>query len=176
MYTAISHLFGKTTTAIKLLSTENGRIKLQTLDDVVIYAHTQGIFFFFYKNRGQYVEYYIQLAELMRSENRKGWAAHCYLEAFDMVWRDYQSVAIYGARDKEKERIDPYDLYGKIRIYMVETGNTGGLKRLKENHRKHREYADIELRYAHLSRRREREESIDKLLDMDFDIDNFHCD
>ncbi|MFI3288643.1 MAG: hypothetical protein SNH55_07850 [Rikenellaceae bacterium] len=40
----------------------------------------------------------------------------------------------------------------------------------------HREYADVELRFACLKRRIKREESIEKLLDIDFDLDNFHDD
>ncbi len=180
MYTVISHLFYKAKgSAIKILSTENGRIKLQTFDDVKIYAHTQGIFYFVYYDKRQFAEYYIQLAELMRGESHNRWATRCYLKALDEAWRLYQDIAIFHDfrhADAKNEPVNPYELYETVRLYMLETGNTGGLKRLKETHRKHREYADIELRYAHLSKRRDHERSIEDLLDKDFDPDRYHYD
>lgn len=171
MYSIISHLFRNCATkSIKLISTENGRIKLQTLDDVKIYAHTQGIFFFQYKSKRQETSYYLQLAELMRGENRHRWAARCYIKALENAWQIYHNVAVSGEGDKgnEQECIDPYDIYKTARLHLLEIDNIGGLKKLKEAHQKGRAYADLELRYTINSRDNMRKTKVESLLDKDF--------
>ncbi len=51
-------------TTERLLSTKDGRIVIETLEDVMVYAQTQGICFYDYYQEDRLVDYALDLAEL----------------------------------------------------------------------------------------------------------------
>lgn len=117
-----TYLYGKLSqkaTSVKLFSVRKGRIALNTLEDAMIYASTQGLDFEEYAKKDAIAYYAIELAELLSREGHYWLAAKCYFEALSQSWRDYIDVEFYGKVREYRKAISPEEVYQKALKYLV---------------------------------------------------------
>ncbi len=140
----------------KILSTKDGRIVINTVEDAMVYGSTQRIYFKAYEMRDDITSYGLRLAELMKSEGRNRVATKLYVKTMEWAWRRYSAYQLYNTSLYRVDLVEPSEVYHAARLHLLEIGDFEGLKRLKNLHHKSREYAylerSVECRYNDISR------------------------
>ncbi len=129
----------------KFLSTKGGRVVITCIEDVMIYARTQGIFYWRYNQGDRITEYMLLLAELMLRESRHKFANLCFRHAHYHAWRSYINHKTTERGDGSEAPYDPYEIYNTARLHLLTLRDQDrNLKLFREQHQKFRHIAYLE--------------------------------
>ncbi len=136
-----------------ILSTKNGRIALYTMEDAMVYGHTQGLYFLKYRNEKRLADYALRLAEMMKEQNRNKLAARCYRYALYYAWHEeYRNTFDRDQNNQRELTTSSEEIYNTARYHLFNMGDHRGLKRLKGYYAKLQRYMALEAEYTIISR------------------------